>query len=179
MKATFLFLGLFFLAFVFPDYLAAQHHHRSSASQNSSSASDPSENLVSFAASQSNFSTLVAALRAADLVSTLQNGGPFTVFAPTDAAFAALPLGTLEELLRPENKAQLIKILTYHVVPGRIEASDLRNGQALTTVEGRTLKVQLNGKSVGLNQALVTKANLRTGNGVIHVIDRVLLPADR
>lgn len=132
--------------------------------------------------------TLVAAVKAADLVSTLKGPGPFTLFAPTDDAFKALPAGTVEGLLKPESKAALVGILTYHVVPGSISASDLiqliknGNGTAIVkTVQGEDLKASLKGKKVQLtdskgNVATVTQADVKQSNGVIHVIDKVLMP---
>ncbi|MEM8571732.1 MAG: fasciclin domain-containing protein [Pseudomonadota bacterium] len=135
-----------------------------------------SPDIVDVAQSAGSFTTLVAAVSAADLVETLQSDGPFTVFAPTDAAFAALPAGTVEELLEPESKDQLVSLLTYHVLPGRIMAGDLA-GQQLSpaTVNGETLEVD--GRSgVTVNGANVVQADIEASNGVIHVIDTVLLP---
>ncbi|MGL4238983.1 fasciclin domain-containing protein [Tabrizicola sp.] len=132
--------------------------------------------IVDIASSNDDFSTLVAALSAADLVETLQGDGPFTVFAPTNAAFEALPAGTVENLLKPENKDQLVKILTYHVVPGNV-TSDQLAGQRLdvATVQGQT--VHIDGRSgVKVNKSRVTTADIAASNGVIHVIDMVLLP---
>jgi uncharacterized surface protein with fasciclin (FAS1) repeats len=134
--------------------------------------------IVDVAASSSSFSTLVAALKAAGLVETLSGKGPFTVFAPTDAAFAALPAGTVENLLKPENKAKLIKILTYHVVSGKVESKMLKSGPA-KTVEGAAVEVKVKDGKVMVNKANVTAADVSASNGVIHVIDRVLLPPDR
>ena len=132
--------------------------------------------IVEIAAANDQFSTLVAAVTAAGLVETLQGPGPFTVFAPTNAAFAALPAGTVEDLLKPENKDQLVSILTYHVIPGAISASQLA-GQRLNaaTVQGKT--VHIDGRDgVRVNRANVTTADITASNGVIHVIDRVLMP---
>ncbi|MEM8553182.1 MAG: fasciclin domain-containing protein [Pseudomonadota bacterium] len=136
--------------------------------------SDP--DIVGVAQSAGSFNTLVAAVSAADLVDTLQSPGPFTVFAPTDAAFAALPAGTVDTLLLPENKDQLTSILTYHVVPGRITAADLAGTeQRVTTVNGATLHIDgTNG--VQVNNATVVTADVEASNGIIHVIDGVLLP---
>ena len=137
--------------------------------------------IVDIAASDGNFETLVAALQAADLVDTLSGQGPFTVFAPTDAAFAALPAGTVESLLLPENKDTLTSILTYHVLPGTV-TSDQLLGQRLNvaTVQGQTVHIDGAGSKVGaavtVNNANVTTADLLASNGVIHVIDTVLLP---
>lgn len=132
--------------------------------------------IVEVAQSAGTFDTLVAAVSAADLVETLQGDGPFTVFAPTDDAFAALPAGTVDSLLLPENKDQLTAILTYHVVPGKIMAADLA-GQFISvpTVNGAT--VEVDGRDgVTVNHANVISADVEASNGVIHVIDRVLLP---
>ncbi|HEU0123571.1 MAG TPA: fasciclin domain-containing protein [Bryobacteraceae bacterium] len=122
------------------------------------------------------FNTLVAAVKAAGLVDTLKGAGPFTVFAPTDAAFAKLPAGTLESLLKPENKAKLQAILTYHVVAGKVMAKDAMKLSTAKTVEGHTLAIQAKGGTVMINNATVTKADVKASNGVIHVIDTVLLP---
>ena len=132
--------------------------------------------IVDIAASNDQFSTLVAAVTAAGLVDTLKGDGPFTVFAPTNDAFAALPAGTVEDLLKPENKDKLIAILTYHVVPGAV-TSDQLAGQRMdvATVQGQT--VHIDGRSgVKVNKSRVTTADIIASNGVIHVIDRVLLP---
>ena len=132
--------------------------------------------IVDTAVAAGSFNTLVAAVKAADLVGTLKGPGPFTVFAPTDAAFKKLPKGTLASLLKPENKDKLVKILTYHVVPGKVMAADVAGKTtAVATVEGD--KVHVNGKhGVRVNNARVIKADIVADNGVIHVIDKVLLP---
>ena len=135
-----------------------------------------SQSIVDLAVANHDLSTLVAALQAADLVDVLKGNGPFTVFAPTNAAFDALPEGTVETLLKPENKDQLIKILTYHVVPSRIEAADFDGDQKVDSVEGSSIEVQANGKTVNVNNAVVVNADNRATNGVVHVIDRVILP---
>jgi len=119
--------------------------------------------------------TLAAAVTAAGLIETLQGDGPFTVFAPTDEAFAAIQ-SDVDTLLKPENKDKLAKILTYHVVSGKTMADDLEDGQELTTVEGSTLKVKIQNGSVIIGNAKVTSADIEAANGVIHVIDKVLLP---
>ena len=151
-------------------------------------AGSPKGNLVAGAMSSKDHQTLVAAVKAAGLVDTLASGGPFTVFAPTDAAFAKLPKGTVETLLQPANRDQLVSVLTYHVVPGKVGASDLietiraNGGKAmLKTVQGGTLTASLSGGSVAITDgggrtALVTKADLVQSNGVIHVTDAVSLP---
>ena len=136
----------------------------------------PTQNLVQNASGASNLTTLVAAVTAADLGATLSGPGPFTVFAPPNSAFAALPAGTVDNLLKAENKAQLTSVLTYHVVPGRLSAADLRDGQMLTTVNGAQLQVRKMDGKVMVGGATVTQANVYASNGVAHVIDKVLLP---
>ncbi|ABD00290.1 fasciclin [Synechococcus sp. 63AY4M2] len=121
--------------------------------------------------------SLVTALQAAGLVGALQQEGPFTVFAPTNAAFAALPPGTVEALLRPENRAELVRILTYHVVPGLAPSSALRSGQQVTTLQGSPVTVTLlEGGRIRINNANVITADIQAANGIIHVIDTVLIP---
>ena len=122
------------------------------------------------------FNTLVAAVKAAGLVDTLKGPGPFTVFAPTDEAFAKLPPGTLESLLKPENKAKLQSILTYHVVPGKVMAQDVVKLHSAKTVEGQSITIKTANGGVMVDGAHVTKTDIVTSNGVIHVIDSVLLP---
>ncbi len=133
--------------------------------------------IVDTAVSAGSFKTLVAAVKAAGLVETLKGDGPFTVFAPTDEAFAKLPAGTVEDLLKPENKDKLVAVLTYHVLPGKVMANDVAGKQmSATTVQGGAIKVNgMNG--VRINDSMVTKADIVTDNGVIHVINRVLLPS--
>lgn len=132
--------------------------------------------IVDIAASNSDFSTLVAAVQAAGLVETLKGDGPFTVFAPTNAAFAALPAGTVESLLRPENKEKLTALLTYHVIPGAVTSDQLAGKRLdVATVNGKTVHVD-GRKGVKVNKANVVTADIMASNGVIHVIDRVLLP---
>lgn len=130
--------------------------------------------VVDTAVSAGEFTILAQALKAAGLVDTLKGDGPFTVFAPTDKAFQALPAGTLEELLKPENKAKLVQILTYHVVPGKVLSTDLKSGE-VTTVEGSSVTVKV-GSSVMVDNATVIKADVPAKNGVIHVIDTVIIP---
>ena len=134
--------------------------------------------IVDIASSNSQFSTLVAAVSAADLVDTLKSDGPFTGFAPTNEAFAALPAGTVENLLLPENKDQLVSILTYHVVPGAV-TSDQLAGQRLRveTVQGSTVHID-GRRGVKVNRSNVVQADIMASNGVIHVIDRVLIPSN-
>jgi uncharacterized surface protein with fasciclin (FAS1) repeats len=123
-----------------------------------------------------NFTTLVAAVKAAGLVETLKGSGPFTVFAPTDAAFAKLPAGTLESLLKPENKGKLQSILTYHVVPGKVLAKDVVKLDSAKTVQGQTVTIKAGKGGVMVDNAKVTKTDILASNGVIHVIDTVILP---
>jgi uncharacterized surface protein with fasciclin (FAS1) repeats len=131
---------------------------------------------VEIAAGNEDFETLVAALKAADLVETLQGEGPFTVFAPTDDAFAALPEGTVENLLKPENKDQLVAVLTYHVLPGKVMSSDIAGKQMeVETVQGSMLQIDAM-DGVMVDGATVTTADIEATNGVIHVIDKVVLP---
>lgn len=132
--------------------------------------------IVDVASSTEGFSTLVAAVQAAGLVETLSGEGPFTVFAPTDDAFAALPAGVLDALLLPENKDVLVKILTYHVVAGKVMAADVTDGD-VATVEGQTIALST-ANGVTVNGANVTTADVEASNGVIHVIDAVILPPD-
>ncbi len=122
------------------------------------------------------FSTLVAAVQAADLVSVLQSPGPFTVFAPTDAAFAKLPAGTVDELLKPENKDQLVAVLTYHVVSGRVPASEVVTLSKASTVQGSDVDITVTNGTVRVNNAVVTQTDIEATNGIVHVIDTVLLP---
>ena len=122
------------------------------------------------------FNTLVAAVKAAGLVDALKGAGPFTVFAPTDEAFAKLPPGTLEKLLKPENKNQLQKILTYHVIAGRVTAQDVVKLNSAKTLEGGSIRIHASDGGVAVNNAHVTKTDIAASNGVIHVIDTVLLP---
>ncbi|AYA38845.1 fasciclin domain-containing protein [Hymenobacter oligotrophus] len=141
----------------------------------------PDKDIVANALNSSEHTTLVTAVKAAGLVSTLQGTGPFTVFAPTNAAFDKLPAGTVQTLVEPANKQQLTSILTYHVVPGRYLATDLKDGQQLTTVAGETLTVMKKGNSVMLRDAkggmaTVSIPNVVSSNGVTHVVDTVLMP---
>ena len=134
------------------------------------------KDIVDTAVAAGQFKTLAAALTAAGLVETLKGTGPFTVFAPTDAAFAKLPKGTVEELLKPENKAKLTAILTYHVVAGKVMAADVVKLTSATTVQGGAAKVSAMGGTVMVDAAHVTKTDIAASNGVIHVIDTVLMP---
>src|SRR3954447_17516151 len=130
------------------------------------------QDIVATAVAAGDFKTLAAALKAAGLVDTLKGAGPFTVFAPTDAAFAKLPAGTVETLLKPENKEQLTAVLTYHVVPGKIMAADAAKASEAKTVNGAPLKIAASGDKVTINDANVVKADIPASNGVIHVIDK-------
>jgi len=134
------------------------------------------KDIVDTAVAAGQFKTLAAALKAAGLIDTLKGPGPFTVFAPTDEAFAKLPKGTVEELLKPENKAKLTAILTYHVVPGKVMAADVVKVTEAKTVQGQAIKVNAMGGKVMVDSANVVKADITATNGVIHVIDNVLMP---
>ena len=134
------------------------------------------QNIVDTAVAAGQFKTRAAALGAAGLVDTVKGAGPFTVFAPTDAAFAKLPAGTVDNLLKPENRAQLTDILTYHVVPGKVLAADVVKLREAKTVNGKMLQVKVNGSNVMINDANVTATDIAASNGVIHIIDTVLLP---
>jgi uncharacterized surface protein with fasciclin (FAS1) repeats len=131
--------------------------------------------IVDTAEANGNFKTLIAAAGAAGLVDTLKGAGPFTVFAPTDEAFSALPAGTVEDLLKPENKDKLAKILTYHVVAGKVLSGDLKDDTKAATVNGAAIAVDLD-NGVSINDAKVVTADVAADNGVIHVIDKVLMP---
>jgi uncharacterized surface protein with fasciclin (FAS1) repeats len=133
--------------------------------------------IVDIAAKGDIFKTLTAALEAAGLTEALSGEGPFTVFAPTDAAFAKLPAGTLDELLKPENKDKLVEILKYHVVSGTVLSTDLQSGD-VKTIEGKSVAVKVEDSGVTVNTAQVTGADIKASNGVIHVIDQVLIPPD-
>jgi len=134
------------------------------------------KDIVDTAVAAGSFKTLVTALEAADLVGTLKGAGPFTVFAPTDEAFAKLPAGTLADLLKPENKDKLRAILTYHVVAGKVTAAKVVKLSSATTVNGQDVRISTSGGTVKVNDAQVIKTDIVASNGVIHVIDTVLLP---
>jgi uncharacterized surface protein with fasciclin (FAS1) repeats len=177
-------LGMFVAALLFLNYASAQHK----TVEVGGAAMYPSKNIVENAVNSKDHTTLVAAVKAAGLVETLQSAGPFTVFAPTNAAFEMLPKGTVETLLKPENKAMLTGVLTYHVVTGRIDASELArlikegNGKAeLKTVAGGKLWASMKGNRVMImdekgGTATITIKDVYQSNGVIHVIDHVVLP---
>ena len=136
------------------------------------------KDIVDTAVAAGQFQTLAAALEAAGLVATLKGEGPFTVFAPTDEAFAKLPSGTVETLLKEENKDQLTAILTYHVVPGKVMSQDVAGIDEARTVNGKMIDVEVDGSAVKVNDATVTQADIAAANGVIHVIDTVILPPE-
>ena len=138
-------------------------------------AADKPGDIVAVASGAGSFKTLVTAVKAAGLVETLQGKGPFTVFAPTDEAFAKLPAGTVENLLKPENKEKLAAILTYHVLPGKVMAADVKTMKA-KTVNGKELSIRVEGGKVTVDNANVIKTDVAASNGVIHVIDTVVLP---
>ncbi len=133
------------------------------------------KNIVELAAGNEQLSTLVTAVKAAGLVETLSSEGPFTVFAPTNKAFAALPEGVLASLLKPENKDQLVAVLTYHVIPASISSTDLKDGMTAATAQGENIMVDLS-DGAKINGANVVKADIKASNGMVHVIDAVILP---
>jgi uncharacterized surface protein with fasciclin (FAS1) repeats len=139
-------------------------------------AAESSKDIVDTAVSAGEFQTLAAALQAADLVETLKGEGPFTVFAPTDAAFAKLPAGTVEDLLKPENIDQLRSVLTYHVVPGAVTLEQVLTLNQASTVNGQTVDISVNGDEVSVQDAKVLTADVMASNGIIHIIDTVILP---
>ena len=141
-------------------------------------ADSQASDIVDVAASNKSFSTLVAAVKAAGLVETLKGEGPYTVFAPTDEAFAKLPKGTLESLLKPENKQKLVAILTYHVIPGKVMAKDVKSGK-VKTASGSSFKMKVSKKGVLVDNAKVVATDVKADNGVIHVIDTVILPKSK
>lgn len=136
------------------------------------------KDIVDTAASNPDFSTLVTALKAAGITDVLKDAGPFTVFAPTNEAFEALPAGTLEMLLKPENKEKLVQILTYHVVPGKVTAAEVVKMDDAETVEGADIDITATQNEVMVNDAKVVKTDIMTSNGIIHVIDKVIMPAE-
>jgi len=140
-----------------------------------SASAEEKKDIVDIAAGNEDFSTLVAAVTAAGLVDTLKGDGPFTVFAPTNKAFAALPEGTVESLLKEENKDQLVAILTYHVVAGKVMAADVKSGK-VDTVQGSPVTLTVKDGKVTINEANITATDIEGSNGVIHVIDKVILP---
>ncbi len=163
LAAQALMVFLFFLA----SPVSAGHHGDSKAEK---------PDIVGVAVASEDFTTLVAALKAAGLVETLQGDGPFTVFAPTNAAFAKLPAGTVENLLKPENKDQLVAVLTYHVVSGKVTATEVVGLDRAETLNGESIDITVIAEGVRVNQAAVTTTDVFASNGVIHVIDEVILP---
>lgn len=155
------------VAIAFSTVAAAEHHKMDEGK---------ALDIVDVAVSAGHFNTLAAALGAADLVGTLKGKGPFTVFAPTDAAFEKLPDGTVEMLLKPENKDKLISVLTYHVVPGKVMAADVVKLNGATTVNGTDVAISVVDGNVHIDNATVVKTDIGASNGVIHVIDAVILP---
>lgn len=141
----------------------------------STSVTAQDKNIVELAAGTESLSTLVTAVKAGDLAETLSGKGPFTVFAPTNEAFSALPEGVLDMLLKPENKDKLVAVLTYHVVSGQVKSTDLKEGMKAETVQGDKIKVSLKG-GAKINDANVASADIMASNGVVHVIDKVILP---
>lgn len=158
-----------------PDPTPAQPNDQVTATEPESTEQEP--DIVDTAIASDDFDTLVAAVTAAGLVDTLKSEGPFTVFAPTDAAFAELPDGTVDTLLEPANVGELASVLTYHVVPSAVLSGELSDGMTVETVSGGTLTIGVTADGVTVNDATVTTADIETSNGVIHVIDSVLLPS--
>ena len=165
--------GLAFGAFTLGD-ARADHHNAGQSSRTQQEKKD----IVDTAVAAGQFKTLAAALNAAGLVETLKGDGPFTVFAPTDAAFAKLPAGTVEGLLKPENKEKLVAILTYHVIPAKAMAKDVAGMKDARTLNGRSVKIRMENGKVMVDNATVTNTDIDASNGVIHVIDNVLIPAE-
>jgi uncharacterized surface protein with fasciclin (FAS1) repeats len=176
MRVDFRFPALAILAAALAFPVVAHYHGGGSKAAKPAASAPQAATVVDIAAGNPDFSTLVAALKAAGLVDTLKGAGPFTVFAPTNAAFAKLPAGTLDNLLKPENRAQLTAILTYHVVPGRVLAADAVKLDTATTVNGATADIVASGGRVTIDGATITATDLKAGNGVVHVIDTVMLP---
>lgn len=170
-------IGLFASILLVPTILLAQSHKTANYEKIIHS-KDKQMDIVDIAVSSKMFKTLVAAVKAADLVEVLKSEGPFTVFAPTDEAFSKLPKGTIDELLRPENREKLVSILTYHVVPGKVEASDVVKMKMAKTTQGESIKVSVKYGGVFLDgNTKVIKTDIVASNGVIHVIDSVLMPS--
>jgi uncharacterized surface protein with fasciclin (FAS1) repeats len=155
-----------------PGFVLAGGHGKTDKSAESMTEMD----IVDTAVSAGKFNTLVQAVQAADLVDTLKGAGPFTVFAPTDEAFAKLPAGTLTDLLKPENKAKLQSILTYHVVAGNVRSADAVKLASAKTVNGESFSIRSDSNGLMVDEATVIKADIKASNGMIHVIDRVILP---
>ncbi|PTO82698.1 fasciclin domain-containing protein [Vibrio splendidus] len=155
--------SVLFATLLFTAFAQANHH-------------EMKKDIVDVAAENGSFNTLVAAVKAADLVDTLKGEGPFTVLAPTDEAFAALPEGTVDMLLKPENKDKLVAVLTYHVIPGKIMAAEVMKLNSAVTVQGSAVMIAIDDGNVMINNAKVIMPDVEASNGVIHVIDAVLLP---
>jgi uncharacterized surface protein with fasciclin (FAS1) repeats len=156
--------------------MSARAEHHEKAGMEKTATTKAAMDIVDTAVGAGKFNTLVAAVKAAGLVDTLKGTGPFTVFAPTDEAFAKLPKGTVEDLLKPENKAKLTSILTYHVIPGKVMAADIKGKKSdVKTVQGTTVNVDAM-KDVMVNDAKVVTADVAASNGVIHIIDTVIMP---
>ena len=168
MKLNFLFAAVMAMAMTFQSV--------SANTGNNGNEEGEDKNIVALASETDILATLVAAVAAGDLVETLQGDGPFTVFAPTNEAFAALPEGTLENLLKPENKDDLVEILTYHVIAGKVMSTDLSDGMKAETVNGGDIEINISGSKVMVNGASVVKADVKASNGVVHVIDKVIIP---
>jgi uncharacterized surface protein with fasciclin (FAS1) repeats len=171
-----------FSALVLTNTILAPVHAEQKTVMVGGAAMFPSKNIIQNAVNSKDHTTLVAAVKAAGLVETLEGRGPFTVFAPTNMAFGKLPAGTVDTLVKPENKPTLTKILTYHVVPGRLEASSLSDGKKLKTAEGEELTVKHRDGKIWIidvkgGSSMVTISNVNQSNGVIHVVDTVLMPA--
>ena len=171
-----------FSLFAFTATIVAPVHAEEKTVMVGGAAMYPSKNIIQNAVNSKDHTTLVAAVKAAGLVETLEGKGPFTVFAPTNAAFGKLPAGTVDNLVKPENKATLTKILTYHVVAGKLDAADLTDGKKLKTVEGEELTVKKSDGKTWIidakgDQSMVSITNVHQSNGVIHVVDTVLMPA--
>jgi len=159
-----------------PEPASPESTAENSAASPASETAATASNIVETATAAGSFTTLVAAVKAAGLAETLSGPGPFTVFAPTDDAFAKLPAGTVEGLLKPENKDKLVAILTYHVVPGVLMAKDVVGGSKLMTVQGQELSLSIDGSNVMVDDAKISKTDIAASNGVIHVIDNVVMP---
>jgi uncharacterized surface protein with fasciclin (FAS1) repeats len=171
-KNSILTVAAFAAALTLTPSLLADH---CSSKKDSASTCTSKKDIVAVASGADNFKTLVAAVKAAGLVETLQGDGPFTIFAPTDEAFAKLPAGTVENLLKPENKDKLVAILKYHVVPGKVLAADVKTMEA-KTAQGQSVKLKVSEAGVTVDNAKVVKTDLVAANGVIHVIDSVIMP---
>lgn len=171
MKKIHMILAVMMVA-ALPGFVIAGGYEKTKTSADSMMKMD----IVDTAASAGTFNTLVKAVQAADLAETLKSPGPFTVFAPTDEAFAKLPAGTLADLLKPENKAKLQSILTYHVVAGNVMATDAAKLASAKTVNGKSFSIRSGGNGLMVDEATVIKADIKASNGTIHVIDQVIMP---